>query len=70
MRNERHRFDAVDQEQMAAQLVAVMDAHFQRPNGDEKRLILKLAEQQITSSEALPSNDEESLLQPSVHSHW
>lgn len=46
------RFDAVDQEQLAAQLVAVMDAHFQRPSASQKRRILSLAESQISSSEA------------------
>lgn len=44
---ERPRFDAIDQEQLAAQLVAVMDAHFQRPSIDEKRQILKLAASQL-----------------------
>lgn len=47
---ERHRFDVIDQEQLAAQLVAVMDAHFQRPSSDEKRHILKLATQQIEAA--------------------
>ena len=51
---ERHRFDVIDQEQLAAQLVAVMDAHFQRPSTAEKRHILMLASQQLP----LPGDDE------------
>lgn len=49
MTTERHRFDIIDQEQMAAQLVAVMDAHLQRPSADEKYHILSLARGQIES---------------------
>ena len=48
---DQDRFDVVDQEQLAAQVVAVMDAHFQRPSADQKRLILKLAEGQIRAQE-------------------
>ena len=44
---ERYRFDLIDQEQLAAQVVAVMDAHFQRPSHNEKITILRKAEQQI-----------------------
>jgi len=44
---EQDRFDLVDQEQLAAQVVAVMDAHFQRPTAEQKKHILKLAESQI-----------------------
>jgi hypothetical protein len=44
---DRDRFDLVDQEQLAAQLVAVMDAHFQRPDSQKKRHILRLAANQI-----------------------
>jgi hypothetical protein len=47
---ERHRFDVIDQEQLAAQVVAIMDAHFQRPSRTEKLHILKLASQQLGSS--------------------
>jgi hypothetical protein len=50
---ERNRFDLIDQEQLAAQLVAVMDAHFQRPDAAEKRRILALAEGQISAAQAL-----------------
>lgn len=42
-----NRFDPIDREQIAAQIVALMDAHFQRPNADEKCHILHLAERQI-----------------------
>lgn len=48
---EQDRFDVEDQEQLAAQVVAVMDAHFQRPSADQKRHILKLAEGQIRGQE-------------------
>lgn len=48
---ERHRFDLIDQEQLAAQLIAVMEAHLQRPTADEKKCVLRLAERQITDGE-------------------
>lgn len=48
----RSRFDLLDQEQLAAQLVAIMGARFQRPTADEKRHILKLVEGQIRATEA------------------
>lgn len=41
------RFDVVEQEQLAAQLIAVMQAHFQRPSPDQMRRILRLAADQI-----------------------
>jgi hypothetical protein len=47
MIEERPRFDVIDQEQLAAQLVAIMDAHFQRPSADEKRYVLRLAASQL-----------------------
>jgi hypothetical protein len=47
--NERHRFDVIDQEQLAAQIVAIMEAHFQRPRTDEQLYVLRLATQQICS---------------------
>jgi hypothetical protein len=43
----RHRFDEIDHEQLAAQLVAVMNAHFQRPTTEEKLGILRMAERQL-----------------------
>lgn len=43
----RNRFDEIDQEQLAAQLVAVMDAHFQRPTVAEKQNILDRAARQL-----------------------
>lgn len=50
MPNERPRFDVIDREQLAAQIVAVMDAHFQRPSPEEKARILRLAEQQVKAA--------------------
>jgi alpha-D-ribose 1-methylphosphonate 5-triphosphate synthase subunit PhnG len=47
----RVRFDEIDREQLAAQLVAVMDAHFQRPNAEDKRHILQIAERQISGEQ-------------------
>lgn len=47
----RHRFYLIDQEQLAAQIVAVMNAHLARPTAEEKRGILRLAERQITDGE-------------------
>ena len=38
---------ASDLDQIAAQVVAVMDAHFHRPTRDEKSFILKLAAQRL-----------------------
>jgi hypothetical protein len=49
----RKRFDPIDQEQLAAQVVALMDAHFQRPSIEEKSRILNLAAQQIEGSRLL-----------------
>ena len=39
----RPRYDLIDQEQLAAQVVDIMDAHFQRPSVVEKLHILELA---------------------------
>jgi hypothetical protein len=47
---DRPRFDVVDREQLAAQVVSIMDAHFQRPSVAEKRQILQLATQQIDAA--------------------
>jgi hypothetical protein len=55
----RNRFDLIDQEQLAAQVVAIMNAHFHRPSDDEKREILSLATQQIRAAAQL--RHEESL---------
>jgi hypothetical protein len=46
------RFDVVEQEQLAAQVVAVMDAHFHRPTAEEKNRVLKLAAEQISAEAA------------------
>jgi hypothetical protein len=56
--NERHRFDVIDHEQLAAQLVAIMEAHFQRPSTEEKMRILKLAEAQMGSHDESRSSEE------------
>ena len=52
------RFGAVEQEQLAAQVVAVMDAHFHRPTAEEKNRILKLAADQISAEAADPGTAE------------
>jgi hypothetical protein len=44
-----YRLEPVAQEQLAAQLVAVMEAHFLRPDADEKNRILHLASEQISA---------------------
>lgn len=44
-----YRLDPIPQEQSAAQVIAVMDAHFKRPDAKEKNRILQLASQQITA---------------------
>jgi hypothetical protein len=43
----QYRLDPVAQEQLAAQIVAVMNAHFKRPSAGEKTRILQLASEQI-----------------------
>jgi hypothetical protein len=45
----------IRREQIAAQIVAVMRAHFSRPGPDEMREILQCAEGQITALELSPS---------------
>jgi hypothetical protein len=42
------KFDLLDQEMLAAQLVAIMDAHFERPDTEQKLRILDLARQQVS----------------------
>ncbi len=48
---DRHRFDLIDKEQMAAQIVALMGAHFQRPSISEKLFVLKLAAEQVRAGD-------------------
>lgn len=55
------RFDVVEQEQLAAQIVAVMDAHFQRLTADQKRHILSLAEGQIRGATQMQDQLEQAL---------
>ena len=45
----------IEEEQIAAQLVAVMDAHFSRPSPEQKRRLLALAAQQIAAAETSAS---------------
>ena len=47
----RDRFDLIDQEMLAGQVVAIMDAHFVRPSAAQKRQILRFAERQIEAAE-------------------
>jgi hypothetical protein len=42
-------------EQIAAQIVAVMQAHFSRPGPEEMKQILECAEGQVTALELSPS---------------
>jgi hypothetical protein len=42
-------------EQIAAQIVAVMQAHFSRPGPEEMKQILQCAEGQVTALELAPS---------------
>jgi hypothetical protein len=42
--------NCVEQEQLAAQVVAVMDSHFRRPTAEEKNKVLRLASGQITAA--------------------
>ncbi len=42
------KFDLLDQEMLAAQLVAIMDAHLERPDTEQKLRILDLARQQVS----------------------
>ena len=41
------KFDLLDQEMLAAQVVAIMNAHFERPDVEQKLRILELARQQV-----------------------
>jgi hypothetical protein len=50
---EAERFGLIEQEQMAAQVVAILDAHFKRPTADEKLAILNAARQQVEATRLL-----------------
>ena len=50
------KMDAVGREQLAAQIVAIMKAMFCRPEPEEMRQIIGLAEQQIRASEEHPES--------------
>jgi hypothetical protein len=45
----RNRFDLIDQEMLASQVMAIMDAHWCRPDAEQKKRILRRAEQQIAA---------------------
>jgi hypothetical protein len=47
------RFGLIEQEQLAAQMVAVLDAHFKRPDYEEKLAILNAARQQVEATRPL-----------------
>jgi hypothetical protein len=47
--------DAVQREQLAAQIVAVMQSAFARPSPTEMRHIMRLADEQITAQEITAS---------------
>ena len=42
--------NVIEKEQLAAQMVAVMDAHFSRPDAEQKKRLLNLASQQIDAA--------------------
>jgi hypothetical protein len=46
-----YTLNCVEEEQLAAQMVAVMDAHFRRPNSEIKNTILRLASEQVKAAE-------------------
>ena len=54
---ERNRFDEIDREQLAAQLVAIMNAHFQRPTIAERQNILHRAARQLVCIEQAVLNE-------------
>jgi hypothetical protein len=47
------KFGLIEKEQLAAQAVAVLDAHFKRPTCEEKLAILKAACQQVEATRPL-----------------
>lgn len=46
--------ELIQREQIAAQVVAVMQAHFSRPGPEEMKQILQCAEGQVTALELSP----------------
>jgi hypothetical protein len=64
----RNRFDLIDQEILASQVVAIMDAHWCRPNAAQKRDILRRAERQISDGfrAELPASE---AIQPAPSDH-
>jgi hypothetical protein len=52
-RPDTSRLNLIEQTELAAQIVSIMDARFARPNCDEKRWILELARQQIADREQM-----------------
>lgn len=47
---EEPRFGLIEREQLAAQMLAILDAHFKRPSADEKLAILIAARQQVEAT--------------------
>ncbi|QEE27282.1 hypothetical protein FTW19_04200 [Terriglobus albidus] len=47
------KFGLLEKEQLAAQMIAVLDAHFKRPDYEEKLAILETARQQIEAMRLL-----------------
>jgi len=46
--------ELLKREQIAAQIVAIMQAHFSRPGPEEMKQILQCAEEQVTALELAP----------------
>jgi len=57
---EQDSLDLIEQEQLAAQILAIMDARFQRPTAEQKCHILRRAESQIMALQRM----QEGQLQP------
>ena len=55
---DHYRFDLIDQEMLASQIVAIMDAHWAKPDAEQKRDILRRAEQQIAAGFNRPTPQE------------
>jgi hypothetical protein len=47
------KFGLIEKEQLAAQMLAVLDAHFKRPDCEEKLAILNVARQQVEATQLL-----------------
>ena len=47
------KIDPIIKEQLAAQAVAIMDAHFTRPSAEQKLTVLEAAERQVMASKRI-----------------